>query len=358
MKRLELLDYGRFVAAVCVMGYHYLFNGVQNGKITTLTHVDGLVDAAKYGYLGVEFFFVISGYVIFFSAQGRSAAKFAVSRAVRLYPAFWCAMLTTALVASSWGGGDMAVSASQVVANVTMFPELVGYGFVDGVYWTLQLELSFYAAVLVVLLVGLQRSLATIALAWPAAMLIAKALGAGQLPYLGGYYAYFAAGMLFALIKRGRHPFAWAGLAACLYLCIDFSTGRSLAFVEKKGVDYSLPVIATLIALQFAFFLVLNTRRGSDLQLPASRLAGGLTYPIYLLHAHIGYMALSRFGSDEHKIVSYLAVAAAVFALAYAIHVVVEQRLAPVWKRLFEVCLGRPLELLTPRARAGTSESR
>jgi peptidoglycan/LPS O-acetylase OafA/YrhL len=34
-RRLELLDVPRFVAAIAVVSYHYLFNGIVNGKIAS-----------------------------------------------------------------------------------------------------------------------------------------------------------------------------------------------------------------------------------------------------------------------------------------------------------------------------------
>ncbi len=99
MKRLELLDYGRFIAALCVLASHYLYNGILTGKINSIAPMPEVADIVKYGYLGVDFFFIISGYVIFFSAQNKSAGDFLTSRALRLFPAFWVAVLLTSTVA-------------------------------------------------------------------------------------------------------------------------------------------------------------------------------------------------------------------------------------------------------------------
>lgn len=35
--RVEIIDYLRLIAAVSVMGFHYLYNGIENGKIGSIT---------------------------------------------------------------------------------------------------------------------------------------------------------------------------------------------------------------------------------------------------------------------------------------------------------------------------------
>lgn len=58
-----------------------------------------LAQPAKYGYLGVELFFMISGFVILMTASNNSLKRFFISRAVRLYPAFWvCCTITFLLI--------------------------------------------------------------------------------------------------------------------------------------------------------------------------------------------------------------------------------------------------------------------
>jgi peptidoglycan/LPS O-acetylase OafA/YrhL len=50
MRRLELLDYARFFAAIIVVLFHYTFNGIANGKIDSLEHIDSLIEFTKYGH--------------------------------------------------------------------------------------------------------------------------------------------------------------------------------------------------------------------------------------------------------------------------------------------------------------------
>jgi peptidoglycan/LPS O-acetylase OafA/YrhL len=343
MKRLELLDYGRIAAALSVVTFHYFFNGIHNGKIATIHIVPEIVMFARYGYLGVDFFFMISGYVIFFSAANRSAGEFAASRLTRLYPAFWIAVLMTSVCALLWGAPLMTVTPAQVAANLTMAAPLLGYTFVDGVYWTLQLELAFYCLVLLALLIGVQRHLGALVLAWPVAMLVALAAGKAYLPYAGGYYAFFAAGAVLAASKERTTIISIGSTLVCIFLCVNFAAGESGALSASAGVPYSAAVIGTVVLAFFLFFFALNSRRGSSLSLPGSTLAGGLTYPIYLLHAHIGYMLLSRFGNDANRMFAYPAVFGVILLCSYLIYRF-EQRYARQCNALFTCLPSRLLD--------------
>lgn len=346
--RVALLDAARFGAAASVLGYHYLFNGIANGKLSSLALTPGWSDAARYGYLGVEFFFLVSGYVIVQSARGRSAAQFAVARALRLYPAFVAAMGFTALLAQAWGGTRMAVSLPQFAANLTMAAPWFGQPHVDGVYWTLSYELRFYAVVLAVLLLGAGAQLDRLAAGWVAAQLGAHVLGMAALPLLGGYDVFFAAGALFAARQRGgvRGPAAAALGAAALYLCLDMALGEARAKALATGAAFSPWVVGAAVALFFAFFAALGRPAVRALRLPGARLAGALSYPLYLVHAHAGYMLLSRFATEGSKAPAYAAVVLLVLALAALLHLGMERALAPWWRALFERLLGAPVSSL------------
>jgi peptidoglycan/LPS O-acetylase OafA/YrhL len=349
MKRIELLDYGRLVAAGCVLFFHYFFNGIRNGKISSIDHITAVADVARYGYLGVEFFFMISGYVIFFSASSKTAAEFLVSRATRLYPAFWCAVILTSVAAFFLGGDRMSVSLAQVVANLTMTPKLFGYEYVDGVYWTLHFEWRFYLAVLLVLILGLQRRLPLLLLAWPVVIAGAALAGWQWLPYMNGQYAYFAAGSVFAIHAARPSRQSALALVLCLLLCIRFSTAEGPSAANGGQTGLSPVVIGAIVLAQFLFFVFLDSRHGSGLRLPGSRLAGALSYPIYLIHAHIGYIAISQWADEQNKLPVYAVVIAAVVATAYLMHRLIERGMAPAWRRLFEFLLGRPVAALEPR---------
>ncbi len=92
--RVSELDLLRFFAAFSVLLYHYTFRGYAAGDMSIMPY-PLLAPISKYGYLGVDLFFLISGFVILMSASSGSLKRFAISRIVRLYPAFWVCCTVT-----------------------------------------------------------------------------------------------------------------------------------------------------------------------------------------------------------------------------------------------------------------------
>jgi peptidoglycan/LPS O-acetylase OafA/YrhL len=339
MKRMELLDYGRFFAAIIVVLYHYTFNGIANGKIESIKHVDSLIAFTKYGYLGVEFFFMISGFVIFHSAKNRTPAQFAVSRAIRLYPSYWFAVIFTSLFALCWGGNLMSVYPSQIFVNFTLLQNYLGIAHVDGVYWTLVYEIKFYALVLFALIIGVQKHLNSLFILWPIAMLGAFVTGYDYLPYLGGYFCYFAAGALFAILKLDRSLKNILSLIITFVLCLFYSVGNASLKTESLGVNFSSYVVGLIILAFFIFFILQNTKKAQLFRLPFSKTLGALTYPIYLIHAHFGYMFISKYATEENKIIIYLATIFIVLSVSYFMYKVIETHFSRFWKALFMTTL-------------------
>src|SRR5205085_2634640 len=127
--RFPALDLMRFTAALAVMCYHF----VSSYPPTADRAQPVLAVAAsvtRYGYLGVELFFMISGFVILWSSLHRDVLAFTISRISRLYPSFWVSMVFTILcitllarVAPSIG--TTPLSLRTILANATMMPALL-----------------------------------------------------------------------------------------------------------------------------------------------------------------------------------------------------------------------------------------
>jgi len=81
------LDLLRFLAALAVVLYHFTYHLRDSETAVDLFPSIGRV--GMHGYLGVNLFFMISGFVILWTARDRTPSGFVLSRITRLYPEFW-----------------------------------------------------------------------------------------------------------------------------------------------------------------------------------------------------------------------------------------------------------------------------
>ena len=336
--RIDLLDYARFAAALAVVGFHYFFLLVESHSVATPSVLEKIAGFSKYGYLGVELFFIISGYVIFFSAGNRTPAQFAISRAIRLYPAFIFALLFTSASVIFFRNKGNAIYLSQFLTNLTMVPGLFGRDTVDGSYWTLQPELCFYGIVLLALLLNKSETLKRFFLLWPWMIVAASAFGGDALPGIGGYYSYFAAGALFAMQRTVQSKWIPISLTVAFYSSLNHSVVLALHEACNPVV-----VIAAISAFYLFFWLLCN-EAVRTLRLPMAPLLGALTYPLYLIHLRIGHIIIRHFANDQNKLVVILLTVVGMLGFSYLMHRAIEQHFYPVWRSIFLHLVGVPVK--------------
>ena len=213
--RLRALDALRLLAALSVGVYHYLaFEGAEDAwaqaPASVFPHWTGI---AAYGWLGVEIFFVISGLVICMSCWGRTLGDFFRSRVVRLYPAYWAAVLLTYIVVTLTPAIAKGIPLSTVLVNLTMLQDPIGVDRVDGVYWTLWAEMRFYLLFALVVWRGLTfRRVVAFSMIWTVTAAIARTAGSDLLFMIAmpKYAHYFLVGIGLYLIHRfGHNLMSW-----------------------------------------------------------------------------------------------------------------------------------------------------
>lgn len=295
--RMATLDLLRLVAALAVVCFHYLFRG----EIAADGHGQAFAAASSvaiYGYLGVNLFFIISGFVIAWSAEGRDFARFALARFARLYPGFLTCMAITFVVLLIAANPAFGVSWAQFAANLIMFAPALGQPFMDGVYWSIILEVIFYGWVATALFFGVFGRWKTgLLLSW----LVVCALneygldnGALRLVFITEYGPLFVSGVLLHhMHAHGRSLEHLAMLAASFAMSTAAMTGVRDWMLLHYGEAVGLP---GLVAANLAIYaLAIGAVATADRVAPGKTILmlGGLTYPLYLLHQNIGYVAIA-----------------------------------------------------------------
>lgn len=296
--RVATIDGLRGAAAMLVVLYH-LEEAVSRTADAWLWLPFEAV--ARLGFLGVDIFFVISGFVIALSVSRAAPTwgylgRFVLRRSIRLDPPYWTAIaLELLLLAATLRiATELPVvwpSGAQLVAHLFYAQELLGYGSVVAIFWTLCYEIQFY--VFYVLLVVMRPRLPA-ALRGPAAAVIGAALlfalslwtrywPPDWLPHglaINRWFQFHLGVLTWRAVTDRREltalVSAWAAVAVAVFL-----SGAPLAQLLSVAVS-ALVLAATRVP---ALARALEVR-------PLLWL-GSISYSLYLFHSSVGWRFVS-----------------------------------------------------------------
>lgn len=316
------------------MGFHYLglYAGLTPG-IPTYPYGSHLAASVfRYGWLGVELFFVISGFVITLTLEKcATPLEFATRRFARLWPALLVCSIAT-FIFSSTVGSPMSDFRPQHWYNffptLTLTPREVwsfkfpAVDFVDRSYWTLVAEVKFYLVAALIFWVFKRKKFAVtfsmLVIANIAIRSILKhTVGVDQLYSaitLPDFMPWFAAGVVFSeLYSRKLSRRAALILLLPMYVFI----ARNSTFDVQDNSSLVISGIALAILVVFWLFTEFPTR----LQVFEFRWlvsVGAWSYSIYLLHQEIGLALLFNL-APTGPIIEQAATVAAVGVLIIAL---------------------------------------
>jgi peptidoglycan/LPS O-acetylase OafA/YrhL len=316
LRQILGLDLVRFSAALMVMAVHF-------GQTAWLpTHrasypriVDGvsfpeLVAYSWFGWVGVPIFFVISGFVIAYSAEQASAAAFLRSRFLRLFPTIAIAATLTATVAGATGLHPPAELVWRYLATLVVLPT---GPWVTNIYWTLAVEIQFYALVYLLLRLGrfdrlpaLLTGLALLSVAYWAAKAAFKALPLAEIaPWGPGLLAaldlipFFAAaaqfalgGMLWLCLCKKATPFRLGVVGLTFAVSCMGILARAVGETEGQFTLMIVIVFALAMGVTVASVRWNEAAHRVIGHARVIRQIGLMTYPLYLLHNLIGVAAI------------------------------------------------------------------
>jgi len=314
--RSRELDALRGIAASWVLLFHY---SIRYGE---LFGDKGSPFHAYLGGFGVELFFAISGFVMLMTlSRMRTASEFILARAARLYPTYWAGVAATFVVMALWPLQGRTVAWPQAAFNLTMLQEYFHVPHVDSVYWSLEVELVFYAWICAVLAAGWLPRARALATAW---------MGLGVAAYLACLAFHRPLPVILDRVLLLENC-GYFGIGVIAFL--DHQAGR---VARASALQYALAVAVAFLAhgaaggvlalAVVAVFWLISQRRASFLDTRVLVFLGAISYPLYLLHQNIGYAVIHGLRAQS---VGYgwamLAATAVSLAGATALHYAVEK---------------------------------
>jgi peptidoglycan/LPS O-acetylase OafA/YrhL len=285
--RLVEIDALRGVAAMAVVLFHLTTRYMELFSFKSPPSFSFV-----YGHFGVNLFFIISGFVIFMTLEKTARPfDFVVSRFSRLFPVYWVAIFVTFAITHWLGLPGKLVSIGSALANMLMLHGLFRVPHVDGVYWTLEVELLFYFGMFFLFRIrGLNRihavlmALLVIRLVY---FVMKQAFGI-ELPWILfrllilGYIPWFAIGISIYLATSRKGEGLWKAPACTAAMAI-------VTLLIAESIALGGLALAMAVVVYFA-----ASGRLTWLRNPVLAWLGAISYPLYLVHENIGWSVQLR----------------------------------------------------------------
>lgn len=211
---------------------------------------------ADLGGLAVEFFFAISGFLLYTSYR-RSGGPFGFmrNRVLRIYPAYLVSVLICVLVVGAIGASDpelylhSAISTRSALAAATLgkIPDTgLTYPQLNGSLWTIKIEFEAYIVLAVLGVIGLLRYPRIVLLVWITSVFIYAASLRDLLPAElvrfeshFTFWAYFMTGVTFAA-WRSYVPWNRSAAVVSAIVWVAGAVGGAIAYVNLLAGTYLL----------------------------------------------------------------------------------------------------------------------
>jgi peptidoglycan/LPS O-acetylase OafA/YrhL len=300
--RLSFIDSFRGLAILFVILFHCYVR--WSDRVPFGKAYEGNLLLAN-GWLGVELFFIISGFVVFMTlTKTSSLSQFAIKRWLRLFPAMLIISLFVLFSASLFEFRPQGIPNVIDLIPGLLFIEpwwlskLLGLKLesLEAVFWSLYVEVSFYAVFgISYYVIGRRGAIATLILLFSLSLItkfginesgsgysflttITRLTGADHYGwFLGGIYGY-----LFWLSRK----------LYFLGLCVGFNFIATLAL---KGTNFEISALASGISIMFALALYFP-RLQSWLSRRFFLFLGFVSYPLYLVHENMTVSLMIQLG--------------------------------------------------------------
>jgi exopolysaccharide production protein ExoZ len=323
----------RFFAALAVVAFHALGLAPKGFEVPE----SAVSLALSYGGRGVDLFFVISGFIIFYTTRDATLtpADFLRRRVERIVPLYFFVIFTftvLALTLPAMFGTPGWYTPRHIVKSLGFISFTDGEPPVIAVGWSLEYEMYFY--LMVALLMALTRDV------WTKLVLMFSGLAVlGQLPAVSaalGNYAFFTDPMIleFVLGVLAGHLFVHGRIGWPMLV----ATACALAAV-LGGDPFNRAIMAGIPACCLVTAAAYISRTRSDSSWPERALArlGDASYSIYLAQVEtvsLAAVAVATLVPAIPPLLLLVVTSCIVVALGLLLNILVERPLLRFCRRL------------------------
>jgi peptidoglycan/LPS O-acetylase OafA/YrhL len=305
MKRIDYLDGHRGIAILLVIFFHAFSRWTE---LVPYTDTYAQFPLFKFGFLGVQLFFLLSGFVILMTLEKCINFKdFLYRRWLRLFPAMLiCSVVIFFSSDFFFERPNGAPSAKDLIPGLTfiepyILSKLIGtVKNIEGAFWSLYVEFKFYIiAASLYFLIGSRKLVVSLFILFfldTALTQLNQDSDHILIYYLSSisnllsfkYFGWFAAGSSFYIFtKDGNKAWFYLGVLMCVFS--SFATAVT---------SNSLGTLIAILCISIFFSCSLVSR--SIQRLLSNKILlffGYISYPLYLLHENMMISLIIKFNT-------------------------------------------------------------
>ncbi len=296
-EKIGIIETIRGLAALSVCLFHY-----TKGNIRFAGSTEIYSNIATYGWLGVEAFFVVSGFIIPYSLikSGytiRRFWQFLAKRCIRIEPPYLISVVIVIILGyistliPGFKGEAFSFNLLKTISHVAYLPEHLGFEWLLPVYWSLEAEFHYYILI-GLLLPFLWKNVTTLKLGLGIALITSFFIPL----YVFSYMPLFVMGIAVCAHKTGR-------INQCL-LWIILAASVTVSLVRRQ--DALMPFVGLITALLICYV---------EWRSVVTDFFGRISFSLYLLHVPVGGRVINlggRYANTEWKVWTVLLLALAV----------------------------------------------
>lgn len=297
-----------------------------------------VIPILDWGRYGVALFFIISGFVIPFSLQKINWLGFSVSRLLRIFPTYFVGLsitLLAILLSTKYFSNPWPYTVKEILIQyVPGIRDILWSRNIDGIVWTLEIEMKFYL-LCAILILWFRRYSLGVFLAPVVLVGIAICLNHGIPKWVNSNLRVYEWAMVYATVAQ-YILFMFIGvmfhymyckkidlrkgyiyiLALFILFCIDWRIGP---YSETFSFVWNYAFALLTFAFAYTFPDVFRANK-------VTNFLADISYPLYVIHGVAGYVVLRIMLDRGVRVwLALCIVTSMAFLLAWLIHLSIEQ---------------------------------